>query len=137
MQNIIDEAKDLEEEAVRGEEEAQASFEEFTRDTTQSLKDKTDDSHNKAEEKAKAEENRVQTETARDINLQELEELAQVNADLHKSCDFLMKNFDSRVEARDREVEALKQGLALFSGASFAAFLQRPATAKEIQAVGR
>jgi hypothetical protein len=125
MQDIIVEAKGLEEEAVRGEEEAQTAFEEFTRDTTQSIKDKTNDSHNKAEEKAQAEALRVQTETERDTNLQELEELAQVNADLHKSCDFLMKNFDARVEARDSEVEALKQGLAIFTGASFAALLQR------------
>merc|ERR1719333_883898 len=137
MQNIIDEAKGLEEEAVRGEEEAQSSFEQFTKDTTQSIADKTRESVNKAEEKSETEKERVQMEAYRDTSLSELEELAQVNSDLHKSCDFLMKNFDSRVEARDKEVEALKQGLALFSGASFAAFLQRPATAKEIQAVGR
>jgi len=126
MQNIIDEAKGLEEEAVRGEEEAQASFEEFTRDTTQSINDKTKDSVNKAEEKSETEKERVQMEAYRDTSLTELEELAQVNKDLHNSCDFLMKNFGPRGEARDGEIEALKQGLALFSGASFSAFLQRP-----------
>merc|ERR1719248_341340 len=125
MQNIIDEAKGLEEEAVRGEEEAQSSFEEFTRDTTQSINDKTKDSVNKAEQKSETEKERVQMEAYRDTSLTELEELAQVNKDLHNSCDFLMKNFDTRVEARDSEVEALKQGLAIFTGASFAALLQR------------
>merc|ERR1719326_880105 len=83
MQKIIDEAKGLEEEAVRGEEEAQTSFEEFTRDTTQSIADKTKESVNKAEEKAQQEALRVQKETERDTHLQELEELAQVNKDLH------------------------------------------------------
>jgi hypothetical protein len=126
MQKILDEAKELEAEARRGEEEAQADFEEFTKDTTQSIADKTKESVHKAEEKGQREGDRIQKEQERDTAVQELEELAQVNKDLHNSCDFLLKNFGPRGDARDGEIEALKQGLALFSGASFAAFLQRP-----------
>merc|ERR1719453_218386 len=101
MQSIIDEAKELEAEAHRNEEEAQADFEEFTKDTTQSIADKTKEGVHKAEEKGQREGDRIQKEDERDTAVQELEELAQVNKDLHNSCDFLLKNFGPRGEARD------------------------------------
>merc|ERR1712032_465096 len=55
----------------------------------------------------------------------ELEELSNYNAELHKSCDFITKNFDLRQTARDEEVEALKQAKAILSGAKFSDFLQK------------
>merc|ERR1719310_2217353 len=127
MQKIIDESKAMEEEAVRGENEAVEDYEEFVKDTTESIEAKSADITNKSEDKAKAEKDKIAAEVARDTTLSEIEELEQVDNDLHKSCDFLLKNFDVRVTARDSEVEALKQGLALFSGASFGALLQRGA----------
>jgi len=126
MQKIIDDAKAMEADALRSEEEGQAAYEQFTRDTTASLDQKNRDIVAKSEQKAKTEKDLVTAEASRDQVLSELEQLDQVNADLHKSCDFLMKNFETRITARDAEVEALKQGLALFSGASFAALLQQP-----------
>merc|ERR1719235_519272 len=54
----------------------------------------------------------------------ELEQLSNYNAELHQSCDFVMKNFEIRQTARDEEVEALKQAKAILSGAKFDAFLQ-------------
>merc|ERR1719409_2278661 len=77
------------------------------------------------EAKAKAEGDKVEAETERDSVLGELEQLANENADLHKSCDFTLKNFELRQTARDEEIEALKQSIAMFSGASFSAFLER------------
>ena len=46
----------------------------------------------------------------------DLESLAGVAADLHKACDFTLKNFDIRQEARGQEIEALQQALAILSG---------------------
>ena len=43
-----------------------------------------------------------------------------------RSCDFTLKNFDIRQEARDQEVEALRQAKAILSGAKFL-FLQKRA----------
>merc|ERR1719359_1945555 len=46
---------------------------------------------------------------------------------LHKSCDFLVKNFDFRKKARSEELDGLKQGMGVLSGANFGAesgFLQ-------------
>ena len=55
----------------------------------------------------------------------DLAQLANAAADLHKSCDFTLKNFDIRQEARSQEIEALQQAKAILSGANFNAFLQR------------
>merc|ERR550514_2012967 len=125
INGIIKDAKELEADARRAEENEQADFEEFTRETTATIDEKTKDSVSKSEALAKAEGDRVQAETDRDTATQELEELEQVKADLHKSCDFLLKNFEARSTARDAEIEAMKQGIAVFSGQSFGAFLQQ------------
>merc|ERR1719502_661212 len=103
MQGIIDDAKAMEAEAIRGEEDSQKAYEDFVKDTNTSIEAKTKDIVSKTEMKAKAEGEK---------------------ADLHKSCDFTLKNFELRQTARDDEIEALKQALAMFSGASFSAFLQ-------------
>merc|ERR1719263_2515240 len=124
MEQIIDDAKSMEAEAIRAEEDAQATYETFVHDTQASLDEAVKDMTNKMDRKSKAEVEKVETEVMRDKTLTELEALDQDNADLHKSCDFLLKNFDLRVTARDEEVDALKQGIAMFSGASFGALLQ-------------
>jgi len=54
----------------------------------------------------------------------ETEQLSNYNAELHQSCDFVVKNFELRQTARDEEVEALRQAKAILSGANFGAFLQ-------------
>merc|ERR1719456_731119 len=126
MQSIIDEAKAMEAEAIRGEEDSQKAYEDFVKDTNDSVEEKSKDVTNKMDMKAKAEGDKVEAETNHEAVMGELEQLANENADLHKSCDFTLKNFDIRQSARDDEIEALKQALAMFSGASFSAFLQNP-----------
>merc|ERR1719161_3381192 len=125
MSNIINDAKAMEAEAIRGEESAQKTYEEFVMDTNVAIENKVKDITSKTEAKAKAEGDKVEAETERDSVLGELEQLANENADLHNSCDFTLKNFELRQTARDEEIEALKQALAMFSGASFSAFLSR------------
>jgi len=124
MQGIIDDAKAMEAEAIRGEEDSQKSYEDFVKDTNTSIEMKTKDIVSKSDMKAKAEQEKVEAETEHEGVMGELEQLANENADLHKSCDFTLKNFELRQTARDDEIEALKQALAMFSGASFSAFLQ-------------
>jgi len=125
MSGIINDAKAMEAEAIRGEESAQKTYEEFVMDTNMSIEEKVKDITGKTEAKAKAEGDKVEAESERDSVLGELEQLANENADLHKSCDFTLKNFELRQTARDEEIEALKQSIAMFSGASFSAFLSQ------------
>merc|ERR1719261_812140 len=125
MAGIINDAKAMEAEAIRGEEDAQKTYEDFVKDTNMSIEMKVKDITSKTEMEAKAEADKVQAESERDGVMGELEQLANENADLHKSCDFTLKNFELRQTARDDEIEALKQAIAMFSGASFSAFLSQ------------
>jgi len=124
IEQIIDDAKAMEADAIRAEGDAQQTYEEFVRDTNKAIEEKEKDLTGKGEVKAKTEEEKVQEEVHRDGVLGDLEQLDQENAAIHKSCDFLLKNFDLRATSRDEEIEALKQGIAMFSGASFTGFLE-------------
>merc|ERR1719387_1493425 len=99
MQGIINDAKAMEAEAIRGEEDAQKAYEEFVKDTNTSVDAKTKDITNKSSQKAKAEGDKVEAETEKEAVMGELEQLMNENADLHKSCDFTLKNFELRQTA--------------------------------------
>merc|ERR1719321_106904 len=124
IEGIIQDAKDLKAEATRAESESQADYEAFVTETNASIDEKSKDIVNKSEEKAKAEEDKTQAETDKESVMLELEQLDYELADLHKTCDFVMKNFDIRQSARDEEIEGLKKAKAILSGAKFSEFLQ-------------
>jgi len=124
IQQIINDAKAMEAEAIRAEEDAQKAYEDFVKETNASIEEKSKAIVNKSEEKAKAETDLTQANEDKESVLLELEQLSNYNAELHQSCDFVMKNFEIRQTARDEEIEALKQAKAILSGADFEAFLQ-------------
>merc|ERR1719188_530565 len=124
IQQIINDAKAMEAETIRSEEDAQKAYEDFVKETNASIEAKSKDIVNKSEQKAKAESDLVETKEAKEAVLLELEQLSNYNAQLHQSCDFVLKNFELRQTARDEEVEALKQAKAILSGAKFEEFLQ-------------
>jgi DNA repair exonuclease SbcCD ATPase subunit len=124
IQTIIDDAKKLEADSIRAEEEAQKAYEDMVTETNATIDKKTKEMANKSEEKAKAEGNLNQANSDKEAALLELEELANYKAELHQSCDFIVKNFELRQTARDEEIEALKQAKAILSGAKFIQMLQ-------------
>jgi len=124
IQQIINDAKAMEAEVIRSEEDAQKAYEDFVKDTNASIEEKSKDIVNKSESKAKAEADLVEAKEDKEAVMLELEQLANYKAELHSSCDFVMKNFEIRQTARDEEIEALKQAKAILSGAKFEAFLQ-------------
>merc|ERR1740129_543681 len=124
IQQIISDGKAMEAEAIRSEEDAQKAYEDFVKETNASIEAKSKEIVNKSELKAKAETDLVETKEAKEAVMLELEQLSNYNAQLHQSCDFVLKNFDVRQTARDEEVEALKQAKAILSGAKFEEFLQ-------------
>merc|ERR1719284_2110408 len=125
IQQIINDAKAMEAETIRSEEDAQKAYEDFVKETNASIEAKSKDIVNKSEVKAKQEAELVETKEEKESVMVELEQLSNYNAELHSSCDFIMKNFDLRQTARDEEVEALRQAKAILSGAKFEEFLQR------------
>jgi septal ring factor EnvC (AmiA/AmiB activator) len=124
ISQIISDAKAMEDETVRSEEDAQKAYEAFVIETNASIEAKTKEITNKSQEKAKMEEELVQAEADLDGVNDELEQLANYNAQLHQSCDFTLKNFDLRQEARQEEIDALRQAKQILSGADFGEFLQ-------------
>merc|ERR1712151_612517 len=64
MQQIIDDAKAMEAEAIRSEEDAQKAYEDFVKETNASIEAKSKDIVNKSETKAKTEAELVETKEA-------------------------------------------------------------------------
>merc|ERR1719453_2404544 len=102
---------------MKAEADAQKAYEVF-------VQEKNRDITNKTAEKATAEGDKTTAEEAHAAALNEQQMNKNEEADLHKSCDFVLKNFDIRQAARDQEVEALRQAKAILSGAKFTEFLQ-------------
>merc|ERR1719246_313239 len=101
---IITDAKAMESETIRSEEDSQKAYEDFVKETNNSIEAKSKDIVNKSEVKAKAELDLVEAKEAKEGVLLELEQLSNYNAELHQSCNFVLKNFDVRQTARDEEV---------------------------------
>jgi phage host-nuclease inhibitor protein Gam len=117
IEQIIRDTEKLEAEAIKAETDAQKAYESFVKDTNASIEEKTRQITEKTSEKAEAEEDKTATSEGKDTAMSEMQQLSNENADLHKACDFTLKNFDIRQEARDQEVEALRQAKAILSGA--------------------
>merc|ERR1712084_213010 len=124
IQQIISDAKAMEAETIRSEEDAQKAYEDFVKETNASIEAKSAEIVSKSDIKAKKEAELVETKDSKEAVMLELEQLSNYNAQLHQSCDFVLKNFDLRQTARDEEVEALRQAKAILSGAKFEEFLQ-------------
>ncbi len=117
IETIAADAKAMENEAIRSESDAQTAYETFVKETNNSIEAKTQDIVNKHEERAKAEVALVeQKKTLESVNA-ELEMLGNYKAELHQSCDFIIRNFGLRQSSRDEEIEALKKAKAILSGA--------------------
>merc|ERR1719379_1505529 len=114
---IIEDAKTMETEAIRAEEAAQKAYEDFVKESNASIEEKTKNMINKTEERSKDEKAKVQADKKYDKEMLELEQLGHYNTHLHTTCDFLMKNYEQRQANFDEEAEALKEAMAIFSGA--------------------
>jgi hypothetical protein len=124
MQQIIDDAKAMEAEAIKGEEEAQSGYESFVTELNASIKDMQKSITHKTETKASKTAEKAQKEIELEGVHQELAELKSANEDLHADCDYTLKNFDVKQGALEDEIMALKESKSIFSGASFGAFVQ-------------
>jgi len=125
IQQIINDAKAMEAEAIKSEDDAQKAYEAFVKETNASIEAKVRDIADKSLQKAQAESDLVEAKEAKEAVVLELEQLSNYNAQLHQSCDFTLRNFELRQTARDEEIEALRQAKAILSGAKFEEFLQR------------
>jgi len=117
IQGIIDDAIALEKEATQSEADSQKAYEDFVTETQRSVDEKSKEIVNKAELKSKAEADKIEAEENKENVMLDLDQLANEALDLHKTCDFVVKNFEIRQTGRDEEIEALKQVKAILRGA--------------------
>jgi chromosome segregation ATPase len=93
------------------------AYEEFTANTNKTVAEKQKAVVNATENRAQADKELVATKEAIAATMTELEKLAEYNAQLHKACDFTLKNFEITQQARSEEIEALQQAKSILSGA--------------------
>lgn len=116
LTQIIGDAKVLEAQAVKDEQNAQETYEKMIKDTNDSINSKNKAITNKSEDKAKGEQDLTNSKTDLDSQTKQLTSLQNTMGDLNIQCDFLLRNFDVRQQARDEEIEALRQAKAILSG---------------------
>mmetsp|Transcript_58531 Transcript_58531/g.128335 ORF Transcript_58531/g.128335 Transcript_58531/m.128335 type:complete len:671 (-) Transcript_58531:108-2120(-) len=123
---IIGDAKVEMAEAIQAEKDAQGDYEAFVKDNNAAIKDKQNSFSDKKDVKAKKQTEFYEEKRNHAKGLVEAEDLSMSLGNLHKTCDFLLKNFDIRQEARAQEMEALRQAKALLSGAAQSAVQVTP-----------
>merc|ERR1719262_1732911 len=118
IEQIIEDSKALESEAVAGEVEAQKSYETFVKDSNDMIAKLTESASMKTKAKASANVDSEQAKSDLESTEGELEALAKYEGDLHRDCDFVLKNFNIRQKARLDEIEAIGQAKAILSGSA-------------------
>jgi len=121
LEQIVEDSKKLEGEALAGEQESQADYESFVKDSNAVIGELEEAVTMKTKAVASAKMDSEETGSEHQSAVGELESLAEYKADLHGQCDFLLKNFEIRQKARLQEIEAIGQAKAILSGAATAA----------------
>merc|ERR1719389_601931 len=122
IENVIKEAHESEKEALKDEADSQAGYEEFIKNSNAAIEKANNEIVAKTEQKAETEATMVQAKADLDAAHMDAEKLATYKAELHDSCDFVLKNFDTRQASRMDEIEGLQKAKAILSGSEFADF---------------
>jgi len=114
--------KDLDKEmteAETDEKDAQADYEQLMADSAAKRTADSQSLNEKNSAKADATAALESHTEDRNTGAKELMATSKYIASLHGECDWLLKYFDARREARSSEVDSLKQAKAVLSGADF------------------
>ena len=118
IEKLIYDAKDLVAASKKAEMEAQTAYEQLTADTNRSQADLATAVVEKTKAKAKAHKEKLGAESDLMDTVDELEGLHKYEADVHEECDYLLKNFMTRQQARGEEIEGLQQAKQILDGAN-------------------
>merc|ERR1712099_114001 len=118
IEKLIYDSRELMSNPKKAENEAQAAYEQLIADSNASIKALQKEVVSKTQAKVDAEKDKRETQADLAETMKELEGLAKYNAELHAECDYVLKNFDLRQNARAEEIEALQQAKQILNGAS-------------------
>jgi predicted nucleic acid-binding Zn-ribbon protein len=116
IEQIVEDSKKTEADAISTEKEAQANYETFVKDSNNLIKELTDAITEKTDGIASSKTEAENAKSDHTATVEELELLAEHKAELHGQCDFTLSNFDIRQKARLQEIEAIGQAKAILSG---------------------
>merc|ERR1719224_361058 len=116
LEEVMTDSKKSEDDALASENDAQAAYENLMKDSNKAIVSNTKKITNLTEALAKAKESHSLAKADLMAVVAELGDLNDVAGELHKSCDFLMKNFDARQAARAAEIDAMIEAKNILSG---------------------
>jgi len=116
LDRIITDSEHLESEMIHDEQQSQTAYEEFVWYSNKTIEVKNKEIVNKEENRANSSEHLTITQGDHSQAMKALELLNNHKGNLHRSCDFVLNNFDERQDARDQEVIALRQAKDILSG---------------------
>jgi len=118
IEKLIYDAKEIMGESKKNEGAAQAAYEELVEDSNGTIKSLTKSVLGKTDSKVEAKKDLTQKSQDLKATGKELGRLGDTDTDLHKDCDYVLKNFMLRQKARGDEVESLKQAKMILNGAA-------------------
>jgi chromosome segregation ATPase len=116
LDEVMQDSKTMENDAIADEEDAQAAYENFMKDSNKFIIKGSQGISDMTEAKSTAESDLVMAKTDLKGTMSELFSLHEEAGDLHKSCDFLLNNFELRQKARSEEMDALREAKNILSG---------------------
>jgi hypothetical protein len=117
IEGIIKDAAEMEGESIKSEQDAEVAYHSFLKESYAAIDAAQRSMTNKVEEKAQTESAKVEAEGDKEDAQATADSLAEAKAELHKSCDFMLENFEARETARKGEIEGLQNALAKLSTA--------------------
>jgi hypothetical protein len=120
LEAILADAKAAEEDAEKAEETSVADYETYVTDSEADLKTKASTISTKSGERATADEELITAKKDIVATAKKLKNLNAESVDLHKSCDFLIDNFQTRQDSREAELYGMNAALTALAGNSTA-----------------
>lgn len=117
MQDLINDSVVVQNDATNGEQANSDAYTKFMHESNQNWTDMENAIVSKSREKADAEKALVEQQGALQDHNDEKATLETYRGKIHGQCDFVIKNFDVRQDARQQEIEALQEALNIVSGA--------------------
>jgi len=117
LEEVLADTRKTEDQAMASEADSQSAYESFMKDSNKSILKTTQSISDMSGSRASNKEDLANAKTDFSSTMGNLENLNDTNGDLHKSCDYVLKNFDARQAARSAEMDALREAKNILSGA--------------------
>merc|ERR1719382_921653 len=109
LEEILADTKEVINQSMDSEQSSQEAYENFMKDSNKMITKTTEAISDMTGARATAKEELSMAKTDFAQTMTELEGLDKTKADLHKACDYILKNFDARQSARAAEMDALNE----------------------------